>query len=140
VPITEISWGELRDRISILELKITHVNDADCRGRLVMELSCLNSIWNARLESLLTPDGILHPPMDDMLKAMVALDRCNSDLWTLENQIRRTLANDSADFTIASIARSIVQTNDARCKCKRRIDELFQYGHGEIKCYNDVLE
>jgi hypothetical protein len=140
VPITEISWGELRDRISILELKINHIQDEERRSRLGKELSCLNAIWNARLESLLTPEGILHAPMDAMLQTMVALDRCNSDLWTLEDQIRRTITNDAADFTIAKIARSIVQTNDARCKCKRRIDEIFQYGYGEVKCYNDVLE
>ncbi len=120
----EISAGELVDKLTILEIKLDHIQDEVKRANIAREYVALTDAFNREIEAT-----------DAIQKLRQELKRVNSELWRIEDEIRaheraRTFA---ADFI--ALARSVYQTNDRRALLKRQINLLTQSNIVEEKSY-----
>lgn len=122
-PIVPISWGELIDKITILEIKSDRVESETARDNVRKELSLL-------LEVAGTAAG----------KAAVAdlrhrLRRVNEELWEIEDRIRGKEAVGAFDADFIALARSVYKRNDWRGALKRKINRLLGSELVEEKLY-----
>ena len=75
--MTEVSWGELIDKYTILEIKSERINDPAKLKNVRIELECISPI-KARAHNL---SSVLEE-MEARLKAI------NEELWDIEDRIR----------------------------------------------------
>ena len=123
----EISAGDLFDRISILEIKLSRLPHEDARRNVRRELEALQA---ARERA-----GV--PTSTRLLEAFAALKAVNDRLWDIEDRIRT--CETAGDFgpTFVELARSVYRENDRRASLKRRINELTGSRIIEEKSYPD---
>jgi hypothetical protein len=109
MPDAPISWGELIDKLTILELKAARLSDPAALANVRRELAAL-----APLEAAAGADARL-----PALRA--ALMGVNAALWDIEDRIREREA--AADFGAAfvELARAVYRQNDRRAALKRQI-------------------
>jgi len=110
-PLVPLSWGELLDKISILQIKSERVRSAEARKNIRAELDQLTTIAAERLRG------------DDKLRA--ACDRLkaiNERLWDIEDRIRDKERAQSFDADFVALARSVYHSNDERAAIKREIN------------------
>jgi hypothetical protein len=123
-PIVSISWGELFDKISILEIKRTRIESSASRAAAVVQLDRLQDA--ARLA-----------PMTPRLRELCAqLKAINERLWTLEDDLRANEAQQAFDERFIAMARGVYHNNDERTRIKRAIDELLGSELTEQKQYS----
>ena len=120
----DISYGELLDKITILEIKAERITDAAKLANVRAELNVLNETWaNADIVE------------NDISGPKAALKRINESLWDIEDQIREMEAAKSFDEAFIALARSVYITNDERAAVKRQINELLGSKLIEEKSY-----
>jgi len=124
LPTVEVSWGELIDKITILEIKERRLASPQAVGNVRKELAAL-----LRVVQELKPQ----PAALDALKRQLAT--MNETLWEIEDRIRAKEAAKSFDPQFVELARSIYRNNDERARLKRQINELMQSGIVEEKQY-----
>jgi predicted phage-related endonuclease len=124
MPTVEVSWGELVDKITILEIKEQRLTAPDAVANVRKELASL-----ARAFGALTPV----PAELDGLKR--DLKTINEALWDIENRTRAKEAAKAFDDEFIALTRSVYQNNDKRAGIKRRINELLNSGLVEEKQY-----
>ena len=120
----EISYGELFDKISILEIKTSKLKNPDEIVKVKYELNLLlqelnNSKLNSSLISSLTKD----------------LKEVNLKLWNIEDEIREKERNKKFDEEFIKLARDVYITNDTRAKIKNEINKKLNSKVFEIKSY-----
>jgi Family of unknown function (DUF6165) len=120
-----ISWGELVDKITILEIKSERVTSPAALTNIRRELQLLSGIA-AKIQD---PGGRLAA-----LKRV--LKRINEKLWTIEDRIREKEANGSFDQEFIDLARSVYRNNDERGRLKRDINLLLDSELVEEKQYS----
>jgi Family of unknown function (DUF6165) len=126
VPLVPVSWGELFDKISILQIKSERVRSADAQNNIRSELNQLNAIAAKRL------DG------DARLQAACGrLKAINEKLWEIEDQIRDKERAQSFDADFIALARSVYHANDERAAIKREINRHTGSVLVEEKQYSD---
>ncbi|HEU5017193.1 MAG TPA: DUF6165 family protein [Pseudolabrys sp.] len=122
-PTVEVSWGELIDKITILEIK-------------ARRLSAPAAVANVRRE-LAVLDKALHrmqaPPQLAAFKRDLAA--INESLWQIEDKIRAKEAAGAFDEEFIELARSVYLNNDKRAGVKRAINRLLQSDLVEEKQY-----
>ncbi len=123
-PRVPVSWGELVDKKTILEIKVERLRDPDAVANARRELAPLE----ATLATLSSP-----PPELDRLQA--ELREVNRRLWDIEDAIRRKEAELSFDAGFIELARGVYHTNDERTRIKREINRLLRSGIVEEKQY-----
>ncbi len=110
----EISPGELIDRITILEIKVTRINDEAKRANIGVELSELTAARQGAV------------PLSDRLAALTGeLREVNGALWDIEDEIRALEAAGDFGPAFIELARAVYKTNDRRSAIKRQINELL---------------
>ena len=124
MPTVEVSWGELIDKITILEIKERRLASPQAVGNVRRELAALRLVVQAH-----TPQ----PAALDALKRQLAT--MNEALWEIEDRIRAKEAAKSFDPEFVELARSVYRNNDERARLKRQINELMQSGIVEEKQY-----
>jgi predicted phage-related endonuclease len=124
MPTVEVSWGELIDKITILEIKERRLASPQAVGNVRKELAALR-----RVVQELKPQ----PAALDALKRQLAT--MNETLWEIEDRIRAKEAAKSFDPQFVELARSVYRNNDERARLKRQINELMQSGIVEEKQY-----
>lgn len=122
--LIEVSYGELIDKITILEIKFRNITDPGQRGNVERELAVLNDAW-LRL-------GI---DSDAIAAERAELKTINEKLWEIEDQIRRKEADKAFDEIFIELARSVYRTNDDRARTKRAINERLGSNLVEEKSY-----
>jgi peptidoglycan hydrolase CwlO-like protein len=123
-PVAPISWGDLIDKITILEIKRIRVGDAKARANVEHELDELQKIASV----------IRNPPARlDQLKAQLAA--INGKIWDIEDNIRRKEARKEFDNAFIELARGVYQNNDERARVKREINTLLDSELVEEKSY-----
>ena len=124
-PTIPVSWGELLDKVSILEIKRHRLRATAARANTARELAAL-----APALTLLTPA----PP--GLTEARLALAAVNQRRWTIEDRIREKEA--AGDFCpdFVALARSVYRENDERGRIKRAINGLLGSGLIEEKQYS----
>ena len=113
-PLAPVSWGELLDKITILEIKAERITAAPARANVGRELQLLRQV----AAPVMAQPG-LAPLLDD-------LRRVNAALWRIEDDIRAKEAAGDFGAGFVELARSVYLTNDERSAIKRRINDLLQ--------------
>ena len=120
----EISYGELFDKISILEIKKSKLNNPEEIVKVKYELDLLlqelnNSKLNSSIISSLTKN----------------LKEINLKLWNIEDKIREKERDKKFDEDFIKLARNVYITNDKRAKIKSEINHRLNSKVFEIKSY-----
>ena len=124
MPTIAVSWGELIDKITILEIKERRLTSPAAVANVKKELAAL-----MRAFALLDPAPAGLDGLKQELKAM------NEALWDIENRTRAKEAAKTFDQEFIALTRSVYQNNDKRAGIKRRINELLNSGLIEEKQY-----
>ena len=122
-PTVEVSWGELVDKLTILEIKERRLSAPDAVANVRRELAALNRVL-----------GSLHPPAGfAALKDSLVV--VNESLWEIEDKIRAKEAASTFDAEFIELARSVYFNNDKRAGLKREINLLLKSDLIEEKQY-----
>jgi hypothetical protein len=117
-----ISVGELIDKITILELKLELITDANKLSNVRKELDELNNI--------LTTADI--PNIDGHQGLLMSVNR---ELWHIEDFKRKCERNNDFDEEFVDAARQVYLKNDQRAHIKRQINEICGSTIVEVKSY-----
>ncbi|OWK30895.1 DUF6165 family protein [Sphingomonas mucosissima] len=126
-PSVPVSWGELLDKITILEIKRERITRAEARKNVVREYTQLRSIG----AQVLTRGGIA--PLVQALKAV------NEALWEIEDAIREQEAAGEFGAEFIRLARAVYQRNDERAAIKREINLKLESDLIEEKSYASCM-
>lgn len=119
-----VSWGEMLDKITILEIKSEQIKDA---GKLMNIRRELEELCRTRDELIVMPDEV---------KAMVAeLKHINQKLWIVEDDLRECERKKDFGARFVELARAVYYTNDERAAVKREINEALGSALVEEKSY-----
>jgi hypothetical protein len=109
-PLVPTSWGELLDKIAILEIKSERLTSETALANVRNELAQLEAVA-ARI------------PADPTLAALRgALKTVNEALWDIEDRIREHEARQTFGAEFIALARAVYKTNDERGRIKRDIN------------------
>ena len=123
----EVSNGELLDKLTILELKLTNIVDVQKLSNIQKEHNELNPLA-----------GQLFDSYGEELKSLYKkLTEINSELWTIEDDIRECERNKDFGSDFVSLARAVYFTNDKRSDVKKAINLLTDSGFVEEKSYEE---
>lgn len=121
-----ISFGELIDKITILEIKSERISDASKLANVRDELQLLVRLWNMDEHS-----------RTDISGERAELKRINEALWEIEDEIRLKERDRAFDARFIELARAVYQTNDRRAAVKRAINLKLGSRLVEEKSYQD---
>ena len=121
-----VSFGELIDKITILEIKSERMSDPGKLANVRSELEALTTAWAQAPES-----------QQDIAALKAALKTVNEQLWEIEDDIRDKEAAQSFDAGFISLARSVYVQNDERARIKREINTALGSALVEEKSYRD---
>jgi len=125
MPEVAVSWGELADKITILEIKRERLDDAAAQANVRRELAGLDR-WRPTLAS----EGRL-------AKLVTALAEVNRALWETEDAIRAKEARGAFDDEFVALARAVYRQNDRRTALKHAINLALGSELVEVKSYPD---
>ncbi|MBF0304876.1 MAG: hypothetical protein HQL41_04410 [Alphaproteobacteria bacterium] len=125
--LVPISWGELLDKITILEIKAERMADAARLANVRHELDCLRAARDAA-------DAAFGPEIE---RLMADLKEVNEALWEIEDGIRDREAEKDFGARFIELARAVYHTNDRRAALKRTLNALLGSALVEEKSYKD---
>ncbi|HKT76441.1 MAG TPA: DUF6165 family protein [Sphingobium sp.] len=120
-PSVPISWGELIDKMTILEIKREKIEAPAARANVEREYRLLRT----------TGGEALHIAQD----LVGELRQVNRALWAIEDAIREQEATAQFGAEFVQLARSVYRMNDRRAAIKRDINRLLGSDLVEEKCY-----
>jgi len=123
-PKVPISWGELLDKISILEIKCERLTAEAALANAGRELRLLRAI----AEPVLADDAATR----ELTRRLKAL---NEALWEIEDRIRAKEAAAQFDPEFVELARLVYRRNDERGALKREINVRLASELVEEKSY-----
>lgn len=124
--LVPVSWGELVDKITILEIKAERIADPAKVANVRHELDTLRATM-ARA-------GRLPAGAGDLIAELKAI---NAALWEIEDGIRDLDARGDFGPRFVETARLVYRTNDRRAMVKREISLLMGSDILEEKSYVD---
>ena len=122
--LVPVSWGELLDKITILEIKSARIADAAKRANVDRELDALRDVVTA---AGALPTGA-HPLID-------ALRGVNEALWDIEDNVRDCERQKDFGTRFVELARGVYHQNDRRAALKRELNDLLGSDLVEEKSY-----
>ena len=123
----EVSNGELLDKLTILELKLSNISDVQKLTNIQKEHDELNPLAGQLFDSY----------GEELKNLYKQLAEINSELWTIEDDIRECERNKDFGSDFVSLARAVYFTNDKRSEIKKSINLLTGSGFVEEKSYED---
>ena len=123
-PHVEVSWGELLDKITILEIKAERFTSPASVAHVRRELEHLKSVLAG-----------LAPLPSDVETKRDSLRATNEKLWDIENAIRACEAEQRFDAHFIELARTIYALNDERARIKQEINAGMKSSFVEEKEY-----
>ena len=124
--LSEISPGELLDKISILEIKIEKVKDKNSLEEIKKEYKILKEIQTSSIE--------MTGKIKDLFQSV---KNVNVKLWNIEDKLRICEKNKDFDKNFIELARSVYFANDERAELKSKINKILKSNIIEIKQYDD---
>ena len=124
--LSEISPGELLDKISILEIKIEKVKDKNSLEEIKKEYKILKEIQTSSIE--------MTGKIKDLFQSV---KNVNVKLWNIEDKLRICEKNKDFDKNFIELARSVYFANDERAELKSKINKILKSNIREIKQYDD---
>jgi hypothetical protein len=122
----EVSYGEMLDKISILEIKLEKVTDAGQRENIAREHAILSEARD---------QGLAGGP--DFSAVYQSLKDINLQLWEVEDDIRDCERRQAFGDEFVALARSVYRMNDRRAALKRELNDLLGSPLVEEKLYRD---
>ena len=122
---TPISLGELVDKISILMIKQTNINDQSKLIHVNKELNFLEKTLYKQINK------------DEIKNYLDELTTINSKLWVIEDDIRDCERRKEFNQKFIDLARSVYFTNDKRSEVKSEINKIFGSDLVEVKSYEE---
>ena len=119
-----VSYGELIDKITILEIKSERIKDVAKLVNVRVELDLLNKTWGDAAVSRI-----------DIGAERGALRAVNEALWDIEDRIRVKEKAKAFDAEFVELARSVYIRNDERASVKRAINDKLGSTLVEEKSY-----
>jgi hypothetical protein len=119
-----VSPGELLDKITILRIKSSRINDPQKLANVRTELQVLEETWRS---SPFAKAGIE--------AEVIALLEVNERLWVIEDGIRDKERANEFDADFIRLARAVYFENDERAAIKRRINTKLGSELVEEKSY-----
>jgi len=124
--LTEVSAGELLDKISILEIKLDKITDKENLQEINKEYKSLNDTKKSHLE--ITPD---------IQNLINQLKDVNIKLWSIEDEKRICEKNKDFSKKFIELARNVYINNDKRAKIKSELNKLLGSNIKEVKKYSN---
>jgi len=122
--LTEISAGELLDKISILEIKLEKIKDKNSQEEIKKEYKILKEIQNSSIK------------YEDGIKNLInSIKEVNIKLWDAEDKLRICEKNKDFGKSFIELAREIYFNNDKRSKIKSEINKILGSNIKEVKQY-----
>tara|TARA_B100001250_G_scaffold99515_1_gene83736 strand:- start:544 stop:936 length:393 start_codon:yes stop_codon:yes gene_type:complete len=122
--LTEISAGELLDKISILEIKLDNIKDKDKLIEINKEYKSLEETKKSNIEV-----------SENLEKLVNQLKEINLKLWNIEEQKRLCEKNSDFGKNFIQLSRNVYLNNDKRAKIKSDINKLLGSNIKEVKSY-----
>ncbi len=124
--LVPVSFGELLDKIAILQIKSERMTDPVKLANVRNELSALEKTWMA------------HPAaVQDIARLRAELKAVNERLWEIEDDIRLKEKAQAFDDEFIRLARSVYFENDTRARIKKEINLALGSAYVEEKSYED---
>jgi hypothetical protein len=124
--LVPVSFGELLDKIAILQIKSERMTDPAKLANVRNELSALERTWMA------------HPAAgQDIAELRARLKAVNERLWSIEDDIRLKEKAQAFDAEFIKLARSVYFENDERARIKKEINLALGSAYVEEKSYED---
>ncbi len=123
----QISCGELLDKVSILEIKLSKIKDKEKLKKIEHEFELLQ----------VTCQLIKEKDEEKYLEFYTELLSVNKKLWEIEDLIRKKEKDSLFDSEFIKLARDVYFTNDERFSIK---DEINKYFFSEIYEQKDYEE
>ncbi len=124
--LSEISPGELLDKISILEIKIEKVKDKNSLEEIKKEYKILKEIQTSSIE--------MTGKIKDLFQSV---KNVNVKLWNIEDKLRICEKNKDFDKNFIELARGVYFANDERAELKSKINKILKSNIREIKQYDN---
>lgn len=121
-----VSFGEVLDKITILEIKSERIADPEKVKNVRLELDELSSTWNEAVQ-----DQAAIADLREQLKAV------NEELWVIEDDIRDQEAAQDFGAKFIELARAVYVTNDKRAAIKKEVNLALGSRFVEEKSYQD---
>ena len=124
--LSEISPGELLDKISILEIKMEKVKDKNSLEEIKKEYKILKEIQTSSIE--------MTGKIKDLFQSV---KNVNVKLCNIEDKLRICEKNKDFDKNFIELARSVYFANDERAELKSKINKILKSNIREIKQYDN---
>ena len=123
---TPVSYGELIDKMTILQIKLQEIKDDAKLANVRNELELLDATWKNDKAS-----------DTDIVDETARLLAVNQRLWKIEDDIRMKERAQAFDQEFIQLARSVYIENDERAAIKREINLKLGSTLVEEKSYQD---
>ena len=122
--LSEISAGELLDKISILEIKLEKIKNKTNQEKINKEYKILKKVQNSSIE------------VTEKLKTLFKkIKEVNQNLWDIEDKLRFCEKNKDFGKNFIELARGVYFNNDKRSKIKSEINKILMSNIKEVKEY-----
>lgn len=121
-----VSFGEVLDKITILEIKSERIADPEKVRNVRLELDELSTTWNEAVQD--------QAAIADLRKQLKAV---NEALWEIEDDIRDQEAAQDFGSKFIELARAVYVTNDKRAAIKKEVNLALGSRFVEEKSYQD---
>ena len=122
--LTEISAGELLDKISILEIKLNNIKDKEKLVDINKEYESLEDTRKSNIEMT-----------ENLQKLINQLIEINLKLWNIEEEKRICEKNEDFGNNFIKLSRNVYKNNDKRAKIKSDMNKLLGSNIKEVKSY-----
>ena len=122
--LSEISGGELLDKISILEIKLEKIEDKNNLKEIKKEYKILQKIKNSSIKF-----------DNKIMELFDSIKKVNIKLWNVEDKLRVCEKNKDFGKSFIELAREVYFNNDKRSKIKSEINKILGSNIREVKQY-----
>lgn len=120
----EVSWGEMLDKVTILQIKEERIGDPAKVANVKKELAALSEHHQ---------QALARGP--EVVKLMGELKAINEELWEIEDEIRDCERRKEFQGRFIELARAVYFTNDRRAAVKRQLNDALGSNIVEEKSY-----
>lgn len=122
--LVEVSWGEMLDKVTILQIKAERIQDPAKVANVNREFEALAAHYREALDRIPTIQADIQ-----------ALKGINEELWEIEDEIRDCERQKDFGDRFVALARAVYFTNDRRAAVKRQLNDALGSGIVEEKSY-----
>lgn len=124
MPKIPVSWGEVFDKLTILDIKLEKVTDIEKLERI-----------NKEKEEIIKVIGDIGKFPSELVSLIAELKCINNELWHIEDSKRNCERERSFNENFIELARKVYIKNDQRALLKNKINIVLKSAIFEVKNY-----